>query len=346
MSILVNNGGLLTTVQDTGRYGRQQFGVSVSGAMDAQSLRVANILVGNAWDEAGLEATILGPTLEFREDNVIAVTGGDLSPALNDNPLPMYRAVTVRKGNILRFGTPVSGSRAYIAFAGGLEIESYMGSKSTYLRGVFGGLDGRKLQPGDIINFLNPKPSLPNMAARFADPEKFFNDEITLRVVLGPQDDYFSEKGIATFFSAPYHLTKDCDRMGARLDGEALEHSRGGTIISDGINYGSIQVPPDGKPIMMLADRQSTGGYSKIACVISADHPLIAQAKPGMTVKFKKVSIEEAQDLYVKQIERLQTLEKTLNHEHPHQNLIRTFSVKVNHISYAVTVEEVQGQCK
>lgn len=343
MSILVINGGLLTTVQDAGRYGRQQFGVSVSGAMDVQSLRVANILAGNAWDEAGLEATILGPTLEFRTDNIIAVTGGDLSPALNDNPLPMYRAVAVRKGDVLKFGTPVSGSRAYITFAGGLEIEPYMGSKSTYLRGGFGGLDGRKLQPGDVINFSNPKPTLPNMAARMAEPKRFDNENITQRVVLGPQDDYFSEKGLETFFSAPFILTKDCDRMGARLDGEALEHSRGGTIISDGINYGAIQVPPDGKPIIMLADRQSTGGYTKIACVISADHALIAQAKPGMTVRFEKVLIEEAQDLYVKQLDALKTLEESIKREKTPGEAIRTFDVKVNNTMYSVSVQEVQA---
>ena len=280
MSIRIINGGMLTTVQDNGRIGYQQFGVPVSGAMDQQAAAIANILVGNEDNEAVLEVTMLGPRIEFQEANCIAVTGGDLTPQLDGKSFPMNRAVAVQKGQVLSFAAPRSGCRAYIAFAGGLEIPQVMGSRSTYLKAKIGGLEGRKLDKEDIIAFRAPTAQLPNMEKRaVADAETFTKTDVTLRVVLGPQDDAFTEAGIKTFLGETYAVTVQSDRMGCRLDGPVIEHVKDGNIISDGISFGAIQVPSEGKPIIMVADRQTVGGYTKIATVISADFSKAAQIK-------------------------------------------------------------------
>lgn len=302
MSIRITNGGLLTTVQDLGRAGFQQFGVPVSGAMDSHSAAIANILVGNDENEAVLEATMIGPRIEFTESVCIAVTGGDLSPTMDGQPLPMYRAVLARAGQTLAFGTLKNGCRAYIAFAGGLDIAPAMGSRSTYLKAQIGGVDGRKLDKGDEIGLRAPVTALPNAWKRaIADAPSFTKKELALRVVMGPQDDAFTENGIATFLGSTYTVTNQFDRMGYRLDGETIAHVKDGNIISDGISFGAIQIPSEGKPIIMLADRQTVGGYTKIATVITADLPLVAQAKGGDQIRFQKVGIEEAQALYLEQ---------------------------------------------
>ncbi len=300
MSIRIINGGMLTTVQDNGRIGYQQFGVPVSGAMDPQAAAIANILVGNEDNEAVLEVTMLGPRIEFQEANCIAVTGGDLTPQLDGKSFPMNRAVAVQKGQVLSFAAPRSGCRAYIAFAGGLEIPQVMGSRSTYLKAKIGGLEGRKLDKEDIIAFRAPTAQLPNMEKRaVADAETFTKTDVTLRVVLGPQDDAFTEAGIKTFLGETYAVTVQSDRMGCRLDGPVIEHVKDGNIISDGISFGAIQVPSEGKPIIMVADRQTVGGYTKIATVISADFSKAAQIKAGDKIRFVQVGITEAQDLYL-----------------------------------------------
>ena len=188
MGITVENGGILTTVQDEGRFGNQAFGVSTSGAMDPHSFHIANLLVGNEMTEGALEMTFIGPTLTFTSDNIIAVTGGDLTPMLDGQPFPMYRAVLVKKGQKLMFAGARNGSRGYIAFAGGLDIPLVMGSKSTLLRNHIGGVEGRKLEKGDSIEFTAPKTELPNMELRHVPAEIFPDDEVVLRVVLGPQE--------------------------------------------------------------------------------------------------------------------------------------------------------------
>lgn len=295
MSITVLNPGLLTTVQDLGRVGYQQFGVSVSGVMDPRAAAIGNILVGNPQGEAVLECTLMGPQLKFETDEVIAVTGGDLSPTLDGQPVPTYAALAVKAGQTLRFGAPKAGCRAYIAFAGGLDIPLVMGSRSTYMKAAIGGFEGRKLQKGDALGLRAPVAGYANLHQRAIAPEFVPRPVYTLRVVLGPQDDAFTPEGVATFLGSEYTVTNEFDRMGCRMDGPAIQHKNGGDIISDGIAFGAIQVPGSGKPILMGADRQTTGGYTKIATVISADFRLLAQLKAGDKVRFEAVSVQAAQ---------------------------------------------------
>lgn len=310
--ILIEDGGMLTTVQDEGRFGYQQFGVSPSGPMDPRSFHLANLLVGNDRGEGALEITWLGPKIRFEEANVIAVTGGDLSPALNGKPIPMYRAVAVGKGSILEFGGMKNGCRSYLAFAGGLDIPLVMGSKSTLLRNRIGGVDGRKLQKGDSVGFLNPKEYLPKMEQRKVPQEIFPSQEVVLRVVTGPQEDEFTERGLKEFFWRSGTVSNEFDRMGCRIDRDPVEHAGDGNIITDGISMGSIQVPPNGKPIIMLADRQSTGGYAKIGTVAAVDLPLLAQSVPGFRIRFIRISLKLAQDLYIRELDMLKRLEEEL----------------------------------
>ena len=309
MSITILNPGLLTTVQDFGRIGYQQFGVPVSGVVDPRAMSIANILVDNPEDEAVLECTMLGPQIRFHAANAIAITGGDLGPTIDNQPIPNYAAIRVEAGQVLRFAGLRSGCRAYIAFAGGLDIAPVMGSRSTYMKAKIGGVEGRKLQKDDVIKFRKPNPDLRGLNIRHISPEFVPRLEYKLRVVLGPQDDMFTEHGIETFLSESYVVTPEFDRMGCRLDGEIIEHKgESGDIISDGIAFGAIQVPTAGKPIIMLSDRQTTGGYTKIANVISADFRILAQLKAGDRVRFALVSVAAAQDALLTQRAALKTL--------------------------------------
>lgn len=309
MSITILNPGLLTTVQDFGRIGYQQFGVPVSGVVDPRAMSIANILVDNPEDEAVLECTMLGPQIRFHAPNAIAITGGDLGPTIDNQPIPNYAAIRVEAGQVLRFAGLRSGCRAYIAFAGGLDIAPVMGSRSTYMKAKIGGVEGRKLQKDDVIKFRKPNPDLRGLNIRHISPEFVPRLEYKIRVVLGPQDDMFTEHGIETFLSESYIVTPEFDRMGCRLDGEIIEHKgESGDIISDGIAFGAIQVPTAGKPIIMLSDRQTTGGYTKIANVISADFRILAQLKAGDRVRFAQVSVAAAQDALLTQRAALKTL--------------------------------------
>jgi len=313
MSITVLNPGLLTSVQDAGRVGYQQFGVSVSGVMDPRAMKIANILVGNEDNEAVLECTMMGPQLRLDADNVIAITGGDLGPTLDNQPVENYAALAVRAGQTLRFTALRSGCRAYIAFAGGLDIPLVMDSRSTYMKAKIGGFEGRKLQKDDAIGFRAPRSSLPNLDQRRVAPEVAPQREFTVRVLMGPQDDLFTPAGIQTFLSETYTVTNEFDRMGCRMEGAVIEHISGGDIISDGIAFGAIQVPTAGKPIIMLADRQTTGGYTKIANVITADFRIIGQLKGGDRVRFVKTDIETAQAELLAEREALRRLRETLD---------------------------------
>jgi biotin-dependent carboxylase-like uncharacterized protein len=315
MGILVQVPGLFTTVQDEGRYGYQQFGVTPSGAMDKRAMHIANILVGNPMGEGVLEMTFMGPSLQFENDNIIAITGADMHPTVNGAAVPMYQAVLIHKGEELKFQFASNGSRGYIAFAGGLDIPLVMGSKSTLVSKGLGGLEGRILKQGDRIGFTAPKRDLPHMNNRSVAKPVYPTKEIVLRVLRGPQDDCFSKEEISRFFWYGFKITNEFDRMGCRLEREEpVRHLQDGNIISDGIACGSIQVPTNGQPIIMLADRQTVGGYTKIGTVITTDLPKLAQAKPGMHVRFQEVSVELAQDLYVRELEEMKRAEEIWNH--------------------------------
>ena len=297
MGIQIINGGFLTTIQDMGRYGYQETGMSVSGVMDTRAASLANILVGNDTNEAVIEITMMGPTMKFTEDEIIAVTGGDLGAKIDGKPVERYRAVLVKAGQTLSFMGMYGGSRAYIAFAGGLNIPVVMGSRSTNIKCGLGGFKGRRLLDGDYISFRAKRRYLPYFLSRSLDLNEFALDNITLRVIMGPQDDAFTAAGKETFLSSEYVVTSEFDRMGCRLEGPFIASKSTTDIISDGIAFGSVQVPSHGKPIILLADRQTTGGYAKIATVISVDIPKLVQRKTDHKVKFQAVTVEEAQEL-------------------------------------------------
>jgi len=308
--------GILTTIQDRGRYGFSHFGVPLSGASDSFSLRVGNLLVGNREEEACLEITLMGLKIKALREVVIAITGGDLSPLLNEEPLEMWRTHLLVEGDVIHFKKVRTGCRAYLAMSGGLVVPKIMGSSSTYLSGKFGGLEGRALRRGDILYTLDIPSSLDRLGLRF--PTDFIppmEKEVLLRVIPGPQDHHFTEKGFNTFSSEYYQVTPQCDRMGVRLEGPKIERRPDveESIISEGLISGAIQVPGDGKPIIILMELV-TGGYTKIATIISTDLPKVAQLKPGDRIRFKPISIEEAQYLLKKQEGRLRGFWDSLQH--------------------------------
>lgn len=308
MSIRVIKPGVLTTVQDAGRTGHQAQGFNVSGVMDRRAYRLGNYLVGNYTDEAVLEMSAVGGTFLFLESNYIAITGADMGATIEGLPAPMYETVFVRAGDTLAFGAAKTGMYTYIAFSGGLDIAPVLGSRSTNLKCALGGFSGRKLKAGDILPFRMPLDELGGLRIQHLPREDYGKNEAHIRVVLGPQDDYFTKQGIRTFLSAPYRITENTDRMGCKLDGSAIEYKSKVDIISDGIVFGSVQVPPNGLPIVMLADRQTTGGYAKIATVISSDLPLLVQRKFDDTVYFEAISEKAAEKLFIKEQRRFETL--------------------------------------
>jgi len=284
-------------VQDLGRYGYQSQGISVSGVMDVRSFKIANLLLDNPENEACLEITLIGPTLQFTSATIIAITGGDFDPTINDEPAPMYTAIYVNKGDVLRFRSARTGSRCYVAFSSYLDIPVVMGSRCTNLKSQTGGLKGRKLKEDDYVGFRIKRRYLPFFLSRHLDLNEYADTEAELRVILGPQTDMFTKQGIETFLSEEYTVTSDFDRMGCRLDGPFISTKNGSDIISDGIAFGAVQVPSHGKPIIMLADRQTTGGYAKIATVASVDIPKLVQRKTDHKIRFRVISVEEAQNL-------------------------------------------------
>ncbi len=313
MGFTAENPGVLTTVQDGGRFGYESFGLSPSGPMDLKAFRTANILAGNPWEESALEATAAGPSLRFDAPAVIAVTGADMSPKLNGVPCPMYQSVAVQGGDLLQLGAARSGCRSYVAFAGGLDVPLVMGSRATALMNQVGGLEGRKLQRGDRIGIRTPSRPLETLAGRKAPVPPPQGREVTLRVILGPQEDAFTEEGLQTFLTQPYRVSPDFNRQGCRLEGPVIAHRTDGNIISDGMTAGCIQVPTSGQPIIMLAERQTAGGYTKIAAVISADLPLAGQCRAGDTVRFQAVTVQEAHRLWRELDRELRDLQQRLD---------------------------------
>lgn len=301
MGIRILKPGLMTTVQDSGRHGYQSQGFSVSGVMDVRSFRIANLLLDNPENEAVLEFSLVGPTIVFTEDTIIAITGGDFQPTVNGEPAAMYTALYIHAGDILAFSGARTGSRGYISFSGGLKIPEVMGSRSTNVKVGLGGFKGRQLQADDYIPFRSNRLYLPHFLSRKLPADDFDQEEAVLRVILGPQDHYFTEEGLQTFLRETYTVTKDFDRMGCRLYGPSVVHKDRADIISDATVFGAIQVPAHGKPIVLLADRQTTGGYAKIGAVISVDLPKLVQRKMNHRIRFEAVSVEEAQNLLQKE---------------------------------------------
>lgn len=313
MGIRILKAGMMTTVQDLGRTGYQSQGFPVAGVMDVRSFKIANLLLDNPENEAVLEFTLIGPTLEFTAETLIAITGGDFQPTINGSPAPMYTAIYINKGDVLKFGSARTGSRGYIAFSSYLKIPVVMGSRCTNMKSSIGGFKGRKLQDGDYISFRIKRRYLPFFLSRTLELDEFDQEDVVLRVVLGPQDDMFGKQGIETFLNSEYTVTSDFDRMGCRLEGPFIPRKEAADMISDGIAFGSVQVPAHGKPIILLADRQTTGGYPKIATVASVDIPWLVQRKTDHKIRFKAISVQEAQRLYLEELEELNRMRKKIH---------------------------------
>ncbi len=288
--------GPQTTVQDLGRRGYLRYGIPESGPIDRAAFVLANRLVGNPDDTAGLECTLRGPRLEMTAGGTLAATGAEMPLTVNDREAPRWRAVRVRAGDVVRLGQSQSGVRGYLAFAGGVDVPRVLGSRATYLRGQLGGYNGRALRRGDELHCGRGQPPRADRRVRPAAIPRY-DAEAVIRVILGPQADRFTPDGIATFLEGLYEMLPQSDRMGARLRGPKVTHSRGHDIISDGIPLGGIQVVGDGQPIVLLVDRQSTGGYTKIATVCSSDIGRFGQVRPGQCLRFREVSVDTAHAL-------------------------------------------------
>lgn len=293
MSLQVLSPGPMTTVQDRGRFGYIALGIGPSGAMDQAAYAAANRLVGNRHGEAVLEATLLGPTLKFEEDCLCALTGADMDAKLEGQPVEPYRSFLVRAGQTLALGFARTGCRGYMAVKGGIQVPEVMGSRSTNLKCALGGLEGRKLRAGDRL----PVTNTPKNSRERREIPAFYEQSVTLRVIPGPQAGAFTDGGFHTLWNTAFTMSPNSDRMGLRLEGAVIETRAGSDIVSDGIALGAIQVTSAGQPILLMADRQTTGGYAKIGTVITADLPKAAQLKPGATIRFQPITVEEAQKL-------------------------------------------------
>ncbi|QHA93919.1 biotin-dependent carboxyltransferase family protein [Bacillus sp. N1-1] len=292
----VEKPGLYTTYQDLGRVGYLKYGVPASGALDRFALQVGNLLVGNERGAAGLEVTMQGPELIAKESFVIAVTGGDLSPMINGKRIALWKSVHIKKGQVLEFGKPRNGVRAYLTVSGGFQSSQYMGSRSVYEPA---GL-GRPLQKGDEL-VGEPRKQKAGTGLFFTEIPDYDRD-IEVRVVKGPHHEQISDKVVSDFFAMSHEVSPQSNRMGYRLQSE-LKTNHEANVVSDAVPIGGIQLPGNGQPIILLADRQTTGGYTRVGTVIGPDLTLIAQLPPGGKIRFKEVTVEEAQGA-AKQIEQ------------------------------------------
>ncbi|ROR20833.1 biotin-dependent carboxylase-like uncharacterized protein [Comamonas sp. BIGb0124] len=323
-AMIVLRPGMHTLLQDGGRTGYQHYGVPVNGPMDEWSHRVANALVGNGDDAAVFECTLTGPTVQFTQDTLIALTGARMKVTVDGNTVPFGRAVLVRRGLEMTFGERLHGARCYLAVRGGFATEPVMGSRSTYVRGGFGGVQGRALLRGDRVAIAGlPRewpalrlehrltqsglPLVSGPAVDIALPAPAADvPPGTLRFIPGPQWRAFTAEAQKRIAGQPYTVTPQSDRMGYRLAGPALALRKPLEMISEAVSFGTIQVPPDGQPIVLMADRQSAGGYPKIGYVATCDLPLLAQAIPGETVRFQAIAQEDAETLLQRMDEHLQ----------------------------------------
>ena len=305
--------GLHTTVQDLGRPGYQAIGVPVSGALDGVSLRLANALVGNAPGTPALEVLLSGPTFEVAADTVrmaLSGTGASLAIGAEKARVEARESVTVPRGEIVEIVVGRQSASCYFAVEGGIAVPMVLGSASTYVRAAFGGLDGRALQSGDVVPLAVARASK-RAELRLSAPMRETGDQ-PIRVVLGPQQEYFTAEAVAILLDAEFRISPSADRMGMRLDGSLLELHRGWDIVSDAIVTGAIQVPGSGQPILLLADHQTTGGYPKIATVISADLPVVGRRRPGDALRFVAVTVEAAEELCRAEARRLADLVNAL----------------------------------
>ena len=307
--------GAYTTIQDSGRFGYQEFGVPPSGAIDKFAYHVSNLLLSNSLKDAVLELTIFGPKFEVLNDTLLSITGGNIPLYLNNKRIEHWSSFNVKRGDIIKFGQVESGCRAYLSMLGGIEVPVVMGSRSTYAGAKIGGYNGRPLKKGDILygkgHVTYKKPA--------ALDKKFipnYPKNVEIRAILGPQDDFFDDSAIDVFFNSEYTVTSKADRMGYRLKGANLKHRDGvpKSIISEPSLPGGIQVPADGQPLILLVE-QTVGGYTKIATIISTDIDLIGQSKPGDILRFVKVDLESAHKAFFERKRLLNEIKNSLELE-------------------------------
>lgn len=297
--IEIISAGMLSTVQDLGRFKVMKNGFTQSGVMDAYSTKIANKLCKNDINAPVIEMTMFGITAKFKGEHIFAISGGIFDASLNNKPVRTNKAYIAKDGDILSIKGAKQGLRCYLAVAGGFDVPLFMGSASTNLKINVGGFNGRKLKAGDILK-IGKADKIKNIEKREL-PENTYNNPVRVRVVLGPQDDMFSENNLMLFSKQQYTVTSDLDRMGIRLWGIALRGKEKLEIISDAITFGSIQITNSGMPIILMADHQTTGGYAKIATVISADLPKLAQVKPNDKISFEIIDIDTAEKIAIKQ---------------------------------------------
>lgn len=304
--------GGYTTVQDEGRYGYQQMGIPVSGVLDAFAFHCANLLVANPKNSAAMEITVMGPRLEILSQADLAVTGAEIGMTLNGQPIETWTSFSVKPGDILDIQQVKSGCRAYLASNGGIDVPQVMGSRSTYVGASIGGYHGRLLKAGDVIK-CGPGKRLTDMRKMPSDMIPSYPPEVVIRAIPGPQDDFFKE-GLEVIFQSDFMVSTKADRMGYRLQGPEVKIRKGmpKSIISEPTMPGGVQIPADEQPIILMVE-QTVGGYTKIVTVISVDLPRVAQATPGDTIRFERVSLETAHALYQEQQKKLQDLEGKLS---------------------------------
>ena len=303
------NPGILTTVQDLGRSGLMKYGMPTSGAMDQRSLVIGNLLLRNPDKAAVLETTLQGLKLQALAGVTISITGADLDPWLNDQPAPQWAAFTLEEGDALHFRKRKKGLRTYVTVHGGFDVPEALGSRSTYVRGRIGAI----LREGETLRtcpFDSAQPGNVSTVPQEYRPD--FNRTDPIRVIMGPQDDCFTPRGIDTFLNSTYSITPQCDRQGFRTEGPAIEIAKGPGIITDPIPPGAIQVPGDGKPIVLLRDSQVTGGYAKIAIVARVEMDCLGQMMPGDTIRFQCIDRQTAINLLYEETHRLDELRELL----------------------------------
>ena len=335
--LLIAVPGPQSLVQDGGRVGFQKLGVSVSGATDIDALNTGNRLVGNNPDAAALEILLGGTEIVFEHPAIFALTGAETGATLDGVPLAVNVSYAAHAGAMLALGMASRGLRAYLAVAGGIDTASVLGSRSTHVASEIGGVEGRALITGDVLDIGEPAATANSgfsLPGQTATPEVSGEQQtVVVRVILGPQDDEFSADGIDVFLNSTYIVTDQSNRQGLRLDGPEIE-SRAGRydIVSDAVVSGSVQVPGDGKPIILLADRQSTGGYAKIATVASVDLSKLGQAAPGTRISFEVINVEVSQELLIERSKRVLGSEL--------ERMVEPISVSVDNQDMVVGVAE------
>lgn len=350
MELIIRKAGMLTSVQDLGRWGYQSSGVPVAGAMDLPALRIGNAMLGNPEGAAALEVTLLGPEIEVKGGGAAVFAGADLGFSVNGRAIGSWQAVVLKEGDLISFSGPKgAGCRGSLCFAGGVDVPPVMKSRATYMRAKIGGVEGRALKSGDIVKVGEPAPLWKRLDG-FRLPAEIIPSaaaDAPLAIITGLQQEAFTEEGRKLLFEAEYLITAESDRMGCRLEGPKIEHTeKGADIVSDGIPLGAVQIPGHGMPIIMLADRQTTGGYTKIGVLTPLSIEALVQKLPGMKVRFREAGVAEGaaeQRQIAASVKRAGELR--LSHvsrsRQPAAALPERFKITLNGKTYEITCEEI-----